>query len=116
MTDKHTTVAALKELVQAFIAERDWQQFHDPKNLSMSIAIETAELMEHFQWLRTDELAAIRTDPAQMGSIREEIADILCYLLSLAITMDVDLAAALSEKMVKNRRKYPAEEFRGRFK
>lgn len=115
MNDKETTIQEMKQFVEAFIAERDWQQFHDPKNLSMSIAIETAELMEHFQWLRSDQLAEVRKDSKAMYEINEEIADIFCYVLSFAATMDIDLGAALEAKMAKNRRKYPPEEFRGRF-
>jgi len=116
MNDNQTTVADLKTLVQRFIAERDWQQFHDPKNLSASIAIEAAELMEHFQWLRSDELAGIANDARAVAEIREEVADILAYLLSFASRMNIDLAAALSDKMMKNASKYPADQFRGKFK
>jgi len=116
MSDRTTTVGELREMVAAFVAERDWQQFHDPKNLAASIAIETAELMEHFQWLRSDELDAVRHDPQQMGEIREELADITAFLLSFANALDIDLSDALGDKMAKNARKYPAEEYRGRFK
>lgn len=116
MTDEHTTVAQLRRMMEEFIAEREWHRFHDPKNLSMSIAIETAELMEHFQWLRSDELPQVRNDPQQMGLISEEVADIFCYLLSLANTLQIDLSTALTGKMAKNRRKYPAEQFKGRFR
>lgn len=114
MNDHDTTLQALKALVQSFVDERQWRPFHDPKNLSMSIAIEAAELMEHFQWLRSDQLAAVRDDPAEMADIREEIADVLCYVLSFASVMGIDLGAALESKMHKNREKYPAERFRGR--
>lgn len=116
MRDATTTVAELKALMAAFVNERDWQPFHDPKNLSASIAIEAAELMEHFQWLRSEELPDVRNDPAAMQAIREEIADILAYVLSFATRMEIDLAAALAEKMKKNAAKYPAAEFRGRFR
>ncbi len=116
MNDDITTVRELRNFVQAFIAERDWQQFHDPKNLSMSMAIEVAELMEHFQWIRSDQLLAMREDDSAMGAVREELADVFCYLLSFSETMGIDLAAALEDKMKKNRLKYPAEEFKGRFR
>ena len=115
MHDSSTSVAELKTLVAEFIAERDWQPFHDPKNLSASIAIEAAELMEHFQWLRSDQLDAVRDDPETMRKIREEVADIAAYLLSFAMRMDIDLAAALEEKMRKNAVKYPADRYRGKF-
>jgi NTP pyrophosphatase (non-canonical NTP hydrolase) len=116
MHDDRTTVGELKALVERFVAERNWEPFHDPKNLSASIAIEAAELMEHFQWLRSEELGAVRADPEQMARVREEIADVLAYVVSFASTMGIDLSSALSEKMAKNAVKYPAETFRGRFK
>ena len=116
MNDQQATVAQLRARVQDFIEQRDWQPFHDPKNLSMSVAIEAAELMEHFQWMRTDELDQVREDPAAMREIRDELADIFCYTLSFANAMDIDLAEALEAKMRKSAEKYPAEEYKGRYK
>ncbi len=116
MRDDVTTIAELKKLMEDFVAERDWQPFHDPKNLSCSIAIEAAELMEHFQWLRSNELDAVREDQKVMEQIGEELADILAYMLSFAGTMGIDLSSALADKMTKNARKYPVERFRGRYK
>ncbi len=115
MNDPSTTVAELKRLVADFVAERDWQQFHDPKNLSMSIAIEAAELMEHFQWLRTDEVSDTPSDD-ELTDIRDEMADVMAFVLSLANVLEVDLAEAIERKMTKNADKYPAEQFRGRFR
>ena len=115
MNDQSTTVAQLKDLVERFVVERCWEPFHDPKNLSASIAIEAAELMEHFQWLRTDQLAEVKNDPEKMGLIAEELADITAYVVSFASTMGIDLAAALEDKMRKNAVKYPAAEYRGKF-
>lgn len=116
MTDATTTVAELKKLVDDFVAERDWERFHDPKNLAASIAIEAAELMEHFQWLRSEELSAVREDPEAMQAISEELADIAAFTLSFASTMGIDLSSSLQAKMKKNALKYPAEDFRGRFR
>lgn len=116
MNDVQTTVAELTAMVARFVAERDWQQFHDPKNLSASIAIEAAELMEHFQWLRSDELDEIANETAAVAEIREEVADIFAYLLSFASRMNIDLSSALADKMAKNALKYPADQFRGKFK
>lgn len=115
MTDSGTTVAALRDLVREFVAEREWQQYHDPKNLSMAIAIEAAELMEHFQWLRSEDLAAAASDEQFRGEVRDEIADIACFLLAMANVLEIDLSDAIECKMVKNRAKYPATEFRGRY-
>lgn len=116
MYDSTTTVAELIKLVDDFVAERDWQPYHDAKNLSASIAIEAAELMEHFQWLRSDQLDSVREDPASMAAIREELADIAAYVLSFANKMGIDVSSALEEKMRKNSEKYPVDRFRGRFK
>lgn len=116
MNDSTTTVAELAKLMADFVAERNWEPFHDPKNLSASIAIEAAELMEHFQWLRSDQLGAVKNDPKAMSEIRDEISDILAYALSFANQMGIDLSSSLAEKMKKNAQKYPAAEFRGRFR
>jgi len=115
MNDRQTTVADLRQLVAAFVAERNWEQFHTPKNLSMSLAIEAAELMEHFQWLTPEESAAIARDDARRQAVGEELADVVCYALALANSLDLDLATAMREKMVKNAAKYPASEYRGRY-
>ena len=115
MSDSQTTVADLKRLVATFVDERDWQQFHAPKNLAMSIAIESAELMEHFQWISVEEsLRRVQQEDVR-EEIAEELADVLCYCLALTNAMELDLAAAIQAKMEKNRRKYPAETFRGRY-
>ena len=116
MSDKNTTLADLKTAMQAFVDERDWSQFHNPKNLSMAIAIEAAELMEHFQWLTPQAAASVADSPVELQQIREELADILCFALSFANALNIDIATAVREKMVKNAAKYPAEKFRGRFK
>jgi len=116
VNDSTTTVAELGKLVEDFVAERDWQPFHDAKNLSASISIEAAELMEHFQWVRSEELDAIRDQPKKMQEIREEVADIAAYPLSFAQTMGIDLSSALADKMKKNAVKYPADEFKGRYR
>lgn len=116
VNDKTTTVAELIKLMEDFVAERHWQPFHDPKNLSASIAIEAAELMEHFQWLRSDQLEAVRDDTEAMSAIREELADIVAYALSFAATMGIDVSSALQDKMRKNAQKYPADRFRGTFR
>ena len=115
MSDDVTTVTQLKDIVQAFVDERDWRQFHTPKNLAMSIAIESAELMEHFQWLDSPEREAdaARHDREAIG---EELADILCYALSFASAMEIDVSSALRDKMEKNAIKYPAAQFRGKFR
>jgi NTP pyrophosphatase (non-canonical NTP hydrolase) len=115
MSDSDTTLADLKHVVGEFVAERDWGQFHSPKNLAMSIAIEAAELMEHFQWLDVAESRRLAEDPERQQAVGEEIADVLSYTLALANVLNLDLATALQQKMAKNRLKYPANDFQGRW-
>src|SRR5262249_38441985 len=84
MSDRTTTLSDLRQLIANFVAARDWQQFHSPKNLSMSLAIEAAELMEHFQWLTIEQSRAIPSQPEKLTEVSDELADILCYALALA--------------------------------
>jgi len=116
LNDQDTTVSQLRQAVAGFVDQRDWQQFHDPKNLAMSIAIEAAELMEHFQWLRSDQLSEVTDCTESLEQIRQELADVMCFLLAFANTLGMDVASAVEDKLVKNAAKYPADRFRGRFK
>jgi NTP pyrophosphatase (non-canonical NTP hydrolase) len=115
MRDSQTTIAQLRELVREFVAERDWRQFHTPKNLSMSLAIEAGELMEHFQWLTPKESRSLADDAVRLEAVADELSDVLCYALAMANELDLDVASSLERKMEKNRRKYPADEYRGRY-
>lgn len=115
MNDKVTSVDELRQLLRVFVDERDWQPFHNPKNLAMSLAIEASELMEHFQWLTPEEASRAASDPEQREAICDEIADCLAYILAIANTIDIDLASQLCRKMEKNAAKYPVESSRGRF-
>lgn len=110
MPDATTPVAELKKLVAEFVAQRDWQRYHVPKHLAMSIAIEAAELMEHFQWEDVEAPDAVKQDPERMQQIREELSDVLAYALSLANALDIDISDAFAAKMKKNAGKYPAED------
>ena len=113
--DAETTLNTLRAVVKEFVDERNWEKFHTPKNLVMALAVEAAELMEHFQWLTPEQAVASSQDSEKQAAVGEEMADVLCYLLALADAMKIDLAAALEAKMVKNRLKYPVEEYRGRY-
>jgi dCTP diphosphatase len=115
-TDTHTSVGALREAVTAFVVARDWQPFHSPKNLSMSIAIEAAELMERFQWLTVAEAQAAVEDSDEQAAVADELADILIYCLSLSNALDLDISSAVLGKLQTNETRYPADEFRGRFR
>ncbi|MES3020895.1 MAG: nucleotide pyrophosphohydrolase [Pseudomonadota bacterium] len=101
----------LRDEVREFVAERDWDQFHSPKNLSAALTVEAAELLEHFQWLQTGDKAELGED--KLLEVRHEMADVLVYLIRIADKLDVDLQAAVLEKMALNRAKYPADKVRG---
>lgn len=116
MTDRTTTLAQLRRRMAAFVAARDWRKFHRPKNLSMSLAIEAAELMEHFQWLTHSQADRLLKDPLARKEIADEMADVLSFLVSLSNATDIDLAGAFESKMADNERKYPADKMRGRYK
>jgi NTP pyrophosphatase (non-canonical NTP hydrolase) len=114
-SDSTTTVAELRQIIADFVAERDWSQFHSPKNVSMALAIEAAELMEHFQWLTTDDSRLLAADPKKLADVSEELADVIGYSFALANELGIDVSSAIRAKMVKNAQKYPAEKFRGRY-
>lgn len=115
MPDTTTTIADLREVVWQFVAEREWGVFHSPKNLAMSLAIEAAELMEHFQWLDVAESRHAADAPATRQAIAEEMADVASYLLALCNVLQLDLSDAVQAKMAKNAQKYPVAQFKGRY-
>jgi len=108
-SDKTTTLADIKATMEAFVAERHWQPFHQPKNLASSLAIEAAELMELFQWDAVEPPETIQADSAKMQRIREELSDVFAYTLAMANRLEIDLASAFEAKMRMNARKYPVE-------
>jgi dCTP diphosphatase len=114
LTDSSTTVSELRERVLAFVRERDWEQFHTPKNLSMALAAETGELMEHFLWANAEESRAIAKDPKKRAKIAEELADVVIYALEFANATGLDVAASIESKIAANALKYPVEKSRGR--
>ena len=114
MPDSQTSIAELRAVVRTFVDERDWRQFHSPKNLSMSLAIEAAELMEHFQWIDIAESRRLADEPQKLSAVGEELADVLSYAIALANELGLDIDQIVRDKMVKNAAKYPADKFRGR--
>lgn len=104
-------LTGLRDALRRFAAERDWDQFHTPKNLAMALSVEVAELLEHFQWLTAEQSRAL--DAETLAGVREEMADVLLYLVRLADRLDVDLIEAARDKLVVNARKYPVEKARG---
>ena len=102
----------LARVIRAFASERDWDQFHTPKNLAMGVAIEAAELMEEFHWLTPEQSGQL--PPETLQAVRHEMADVLVYLVLLADKLGVDLMAAAVEKIAINAGKYPAGTVRGK--
>lgn len=101
----------LKERVRQFASERDWDQFHSPKNLSMALIVEAAELVEHFQWLSEEQSGNLTSE--KLAEIELEIADVQIYLVRLADKLQINLIAAVDKKLVINEKKYPVDKVRG---
>ena len=104
----------LRDSLRQFAADRDWDQFHSPKNLAMALAVEAAELLERFQWVTEED--SRRLPPAELARVREEMADVLNYLVRLADKLDVNLLEAAREKVALNAQKYPVDKARGNAK
>ena len=105
------SLSDLRDRLRGFVAERDWDQFHTPKNLAAALVVEAGELLEHFQWLTAD--ASRSLSARQLAQVRDETADVLIYLVRLADKLDIDLLDAAREKMAKNALKYPVAKSRG---
>ncbi|WP_127717926.1 nucleotide pyrophosphohydrolase [Halobacteriovorax sp. HLS] len=103
-----------KNKLSKFAGDRDWGQFHTPKNLVMAMSVECSELLEHFQWLTKEQSENLESE--KLEEIKEEMADVLLYMIRLSDVLDVDLNDAMEEKFIKNGLKYPAEKARGTMK
>jgi NTP pyrophosphatase (non-canonical NTP hydrolase) len=115
MNDQKITVDSLEQLrtrLADFAERRDWQRFHSPKNLSMALIAEAAELVEHFQWVTEDD--SWQLDPRKQAEVSHELADILIYLIRTADQLGVDLIAAANHKILINEERYPIEKVRGK--
>ena len=104
-------VNGIQQELEKFAKERDWNQYHSPKNLAMALSVEAAELLEHFQWLTQEQSAGL--DAKTLEDVAAEIADIQIYLLRLADKLHINLESAVHEKIAENRRKYPTEKVKG---
>ena len=112
--DKNTCVSELKAKLARFVRERDWEQYHSPKNLAMSAAIEAAELMEHFQWLTIEESEKALMDRKVRSEVEDELADIALYILEFCNMCGLDLSTAVLRKLKKNAAKYPVRLAKGK--
>jgi NTP pyrophosphatase (non-canonical NTP hydrolase) len=113
-SDQQVTVGDLRSAVHEFVSARDWYQYHSPKNLAMSIAIEAAEIMEHFQWYTPEEATARISDPQRNAEVADELADVLIYCLSFANSTGIDVSQAVLRKLARNETRFPVEAVRGR--
>lgn len=106
-----TDLEYLRNQLRTFAAERDWDQFHSPKNLSAALAVEASELLEHFQWLTEEQSRQL--PPGALDAVKAEVADVLLYLIRISDKLGIDLVAAANAKMILNAAKYPVEKARG---
>ncbi|MBN3764196.1 nucleotide pyrophosphohydrolase [Burkholderia sp. Ac-20365] len=109
--ERSSDLLAVRDLLREFVRERDWSRFHSPKNLATALSVEASELLEPFQWLQSGEKSELDDD--KLVAVRHEMADVLAYLVMLADRLDVDLYAAVLEKIELNCVKYPAHKVRG---
>jgi dCTP diphosphatase len=112
-SDTEMTLDELKMKVKKFLQNRGWETYHNPKNLAASICIEAAELLEVFQWVSLDEAASWNNDPSKLERVKEELADIIIYCLSMANTMKINLTQAVLDKLEKNQARYPVKKYFG---
>lgn len=108
------TLRKIKDKIKKFIKDRDWQKYHSPKNISMSIAIEAAELMEHFQWLSIEQSRRLLKDKKRRAEIEDELADIAVYVLDFCNMFNIDIRKIILRKLEKSSRKYPVHLVKGK--
>jgi NTP pyrophosphatase (non-canonical NTP hydrolase) len=111
--DQTTTIQQIRDALRKFRDERDWEQFHTPKDLAIATSIEAGELNEHFLWKTNEEVRAMLQDPAKMEEIGDELADVFNYILCLANVLNIDVASTALRKLEKNNQKYPVEKAKG---
>jgi dCTP diphosphatase len=116
MPDRTTTVAELRDAWARFVAVREWNQFHSPKNLVMALACEAAELMEHFLWIDNAASHEIVMNTAKREQVADELADVAGVVFALCNALDLDLSDIVAHKMAKNELKYPVDKVRGKYR
>lgn len=114
ISDSNITIAQLKDAAAGFARERDWEQFHAPKNLSMALATEAGELMEHFLWVSVEESSMLCSKPDRKVKIEEELADVFLFALQFANMAGIDISTSVTAKIAKNAAKYPVAKAKGR--
>jgi NTP pyrophosphatase (non-canonical NTP hydrolase) len=114
--DEYVDFDSLREKVRHFVRERDWEKYHNPKDIAISIAVEAGELLEIFQWMQPDEVAKIKENGQSMERIKEELADVINHCISLADNLDLDIPTLVIEKLKKVEKKYPKDKYKGVWK
>lgn len=113
MSSSEDSIEELKAIIKKFSTARDWEQFHDPKNLSMAISAEAAELMEHFLWIKPEEALEKSSFSPHREEIADELADILIYCLQFSNTTGINITEAVKKKMARNEKRFPVSEVKG---
>jgi NTP pyrophosphatase (non-canonical NTP hydrolase) len=116
MADDRTTVGELRAAMARFVSVREWDQFHSPKNLAMALAVEAAELMEHFLWIDNDASRRIVENPSELAKVADEIADVSNLIFALCNALKLDLSDVIRRKMAGNELKYPVDKARGKYR
>ncbi len=120
MEERIETIQDIKERLRRFVADREWERFHEPKDLALAASIEAAELSEHFLWKDKEEARNHVKDPANLNGVLEEIADVMIYCLNMVNAIEringntIDLTSAIAKKIEKNEKKYPADVYRNK--
>jgi NTP pyrophosphatase (non-canonical NTP hydrolase) len=113
-SDSYTTVRDLRTKIGEFIKDREWEKYHNPKDLAESICIEAAELLEVFHWIPSEETLAWKNNPSKRSRVMEELADVLIYCLSMANAMEIQISDVITQKLARNSAKYPVDKYRGK--
>ena len=113
-SDEDITVSDLREAISKFVRGREWERFHNPKNLAESICVEASELLELFQWLTTAESKRLKRDPANLRLLSSELADVLTYCFALANAIQVDVSGSVLSKLKESSRRYPKSSYKGK--
>lgn len=116
MADDTTLIVHLRDRMATFVSEREWDQFHSPKNLAMALAVEAAEVMEHFLWIDNEGSRNAVADPVKRREVADEIADVTCLVLALVNSIGLDLSDIVARKMAKNIVKYPVATCKGHYR
>jgi len=114
--DNKKNIEDLQKFYREFIKERDWEKYHNPKDLSMAISIEVGELQEFFLWKSDKEIQNMLSDPQKKEQIKDELADVFAYVIRLADVLNINLINAFYDKMEKNKKRYPVDKIKGNFK